>query len=190
MTVRELSLHILDALQNSIEAGASRVKLTINEDMAADWLTIIIQDNGQGMDSQTARKAVDPFYTTRTTRHVGLGLPLFGTASEQCNGSLMIESELGKGTTLTVSFQHSHIDRAPIGDICASLLILLLSKNPVDLQYIHRVNHHSFEFDTSQIRSELGDVPLSHPAVRDWLTEFILEGERKLISLASEGLKV
>ena len=178
--MRELSLHILDALQNSVEAGASRVKLTIEEDVIADRLTIIIDDNGRGMDTETARKAVDPFYTTRKTRHVGLGLPLFATAAEQCNGSLTLESELGKGTSLKVTFQHSHIDRAPMGDICSSLLILLLSKSLVDLHYIHRVNRRQFEFDTTQIRAELGDVPLSHPSVRDWLSEFIAQGEREL----------
>ncbi|MCL0079368.1 ATP-binding protein [Dehalococcoidia bacterium] len=178
--MRELSLHILDALQNSVEAGASRVKLTIEEDMIADRLTIIIDDNGRGMDAETVKKAVDPFFTTRRTRHVGLGLPLFATAAEQCGGSLTLESELGKGTSLKVIFQHSHIDRAPMGDICGSLLTLLLSKSPVDLHYVHCVNRRRFEFDTAQIRAELGDVPLSHPPVRSWLSEFIAQGEREL----------
>ncbi|MCL0061066.1 ATP-binding protein [Dehalococcoidia bacterium] len=178
--MRELALHILDALRNSVEAGASRVKLTIEEDMMADRLTITIDDNGRGMDTETVKKAMDPFYTTRTTRHVGLGLPLFATAAEQCSGSLTLESELGKGTSLKVTFQHSHIDRAPVGDICGSLLILLLSKSLVDIHYTHCVDRRRFEFDTAQIRTELGDVPLSHPAVRDWLSEFIAQGEQEL----------
>jgi len=178
--MRELSLHILDALQNSAEAGASRVKLTIEEDMTADRLTIIIEDNGRGMDAETMKKAVDPFYTTRTTRHVGLGLPLFAAAAQQCNGDLTLESELGKGTSVKVVFQHSHIDRAPMGDICGSLLTLLLAKSHVDLHYVHRVNGRRFEFDTAEIRTKLGDVPLSYPAVRDWLREFIAQGEREI----------
>jgi anti-sigma regulatory factor (Ser/Thr protein kinase) len=176
--MRELSLYILDALQNSVEAGASRVKLTIEENMTDDRLTIIIDDNGRGMDTETVKKAVDPFFTTRTTRHVGLGLPLFTAAAQQCNGDLTLESELGKGTRLRVIFQHSHIDRAPMGDICGSLLTLLLAKSQVDLHYVHRVNGRQFEFNTAEIRTELGDVPLSHPAVRDWLREFITQGER------------
>ncbi|MBT9141277.1 MAG: Sensor kinase CckA [Dehalococcoidia bacterium] len=178
--MRELSLHILDALQNSVEAGASRVKLTIVEDLTADRLTIILDDNGRGMDAETVKKAVDPFFTTRTTRRVGLGLPLFAAAAQQCNGDLTIESELGKGTRIRVIFQHSHIDRAPMGDICGSLLTLLLSKEPVDLHYVHRVNGSQFEFDTVEIRTELDDVPLSHPAVCDWLRDFIAQGELSL----------
>jgi anti-sigma regulatory factor (Ser/Thr protein kinase) len=178
--VRELSLHILDALQNSVEAEASLVKLTIEEDMMADRLTIIIDDNGRGMDAETVKKATDPFYTTRRTRHVGLGLPLFAAAAQQAGGSLTLESELGKGTRVMVTFQHSHIDRAPMGDICSSLLTLLLSKEQVDLHYVHRVDGRRFEFDTAQIRTELGDVPLSHPAVREWLREFIAQGEREV----------
>jgi anti-sigma regulatory factor (Ser/Thr protein kinase) len=178
--MRELSLHILDALQNSVEAGASRVKLTIEEDRTSDRLTIIIDDNGRGMDVETVKKAVDPFYTSRATRQVGLGLPLFAAAAEQAGGNLTLESKVGMGTTLKVILQHSHIDRAPMGDICSSLLALLLSKSPVDLHYVHRVDRRQFEFDTAHIRAELGDAPLSHPAVRDWLCEFIAQGERVL----------
>jgi len=185
--MRELSLHILDALQNSVEAGASRIKLTIEEDMTADRLTIIINDNGRGMDTETVKKAVDPFYTTRTTRHVGLGLPLFAAAAQQCNGNLTLESELGKGTSLKIIFQHSHIDRAPVGDICGSLLTLLLAKSHVDLHYVHRVNGRQFEFDTTDIRAKLSDVPLSHPAVRDWLYEFIAQGEREIAAQVTSG---
>jgi hypothetical protein len=179
--VRELSLHILDALQNSVEAGASKVKLTIEEDMIADRLTIMIEDNGRGMDRETVKKVVDPFYTTRTTRRVGLGLPFFAAATEQAGGSLTLKSELGKGTRISATFKHSHIDRAPLGDICGSLLVFLLSKSEIRLHYIHRAGCRQFEFDTTHIRAELGDVPLSHPAVRDWLCEFIAQGERGLI---------
>jgi hypothetical protein len=176
--VRELSLHILDVLQNSLEAGASKVTLTIEEDLMADRLTITVTDNGRGMDADTVTKVLDPFFTTRTTRHVGLGLPLFAAAARRCNGDLVVESELGKGTTVRATFQHSHIDRAPLGDIRNTILSFLLAARPVDLHYVHRVNDRQFEFDTADIRAELGNVPLSHPAVRDWLSEFIAEGEQ------------
>ncbi len=178
--MRELSLHILDALENSLEAGASRVTLTIEEDLTADRLTITITDNGRGMDAETVKTVLDPFFTTRTTRHVGLGLPLFAAAAKRCNGDLTIESEVGRGTTVQATFQHSHIDRAPLGDIHDSLLSFLLAERAVDLHYVHRVNGRQFEFDTADIRAELGDVPLSHPAVREWLSEFISEGEREI----------
>jgi len=180
--VRELSLHILDALQNSLEAGASKVTLTIEEDLRADRLTITVTDNGRGMDAETVQKALDPFFTTRQTRHVGLGLPLFAAAAQRCNGELTIESEPGRGTRVRATFQHSHIDRAPLGDMRSTLLSFLLSGRPVDLHYVHRVDGHQFEFDTAEMRAELGEVPLSHPAVREWLSEFIAEGERELVA--------
>jgi anti-sigma regulatory factor (Ser/Thr protein kinase) len=178
--VRELSLHILDALENSLEAGASQVTLIIEEDLAADRLTFTITDNGRGMDAETMKKVLDPFFTTRTTRHVGLGLPLFAAAARRCNGDLTVESGVGKGTMVRATFQHSHIDRAPLGDVQSSLLSFLLAERPVDLHYVHRVNTRQFEFDTADIRAELGNVPLSHPAVREWLSEFIAEGEREI----------
>ncbi|MDY7040315.1 MAG: ATP-binding protein [Chloroflexota bacterium] len=178
--MRELSLHILDALENSLEAGASRVTLTIEEDLIADRMAITITDDGRGMDAETVKKVLDPFFTTRTTRHVGLGLPLFAAAARRCNGDLSIESEVGRGTTVQATFQHSHIDRAPLGNIRDSLLSFLLAAREVDLHYAHRVAGRQFDFDTAEMRAELGDVPLSHPAVREWLSEFIAEGEREI----------
>ncbi len=178
--VLELSLHILDVLENAIEAGATRVKLRIEEDLEADRLTIEIIDNGKGMDEETLARVLDPFFTTRQTRHVGLGLPLFAAAAERCNGGLHIESQVGQGTRVVATFQHSHIDRAPLGDVKGTLLAFLMTERPVDLHYVHRVDGRTFEFDTAELRAELGDVPLTHPAVRRWLREFIAEGESEL----------
>ena len=178
--VLELSLHILDVLENAIEAGATRVELRIEEDLPADRLTIEIIDNGKGMDEGMLARVLDPFFTTRQTRHVGLGLPLFAAAAERCNGILQVESQVGQGTRVVVSFQHSHIDRAPLGDIKGTLLAFLMTERPIDLHYIHCVDGHTFEFDTAELRAELGDVPLIHPAVRRWLAEFITEGEAGL----------
>jgi hypothetical protein len=175
-----LSLHILDILENSIAAGATRVELRIEEDLEADRLTIEIIDNGKGMDEETLARVLDPFFTTRRTRHVGLGLPLFAAAAEWCNGGLHIESSVGQGTRVIATFQHSHIDRAPLGDIKGTLLAFLLTERPIDLHYVHRVDGRAFEFDTAELRAELGDVPLTHPAVRRWLGEFIAEGEGEL----------
>ncbi len=177
--MRELSLHILDALQNSLEAGATLVELTIVEDLAADSLTIIIGDNGRGMSEDQLARIFDPFFTTRSTRHVGLGIPLFRAATQRCNGDLTITSQLGEGTTLCATFQHSHIDRAPVGDIAGTLLSFILSGS-CDLHYVHRVNGRAFEFRTDGIRTELGDIPLTHPKVRKWLQGFIAEGEQTL----------
>jgi hypothetical protein len=177
--MRELSLHILDALENSLEAGATLIELIVEEDLAADWLTITIQDNGRGMSEDQLARIFDPFFTTRSTRHVGLGIPLFRAATERCNGDLTIASQLGEGTTLRATFQHSHIDRAPLGNIAGTLLAVILSGS-CDLRYVHRVDGREFEFSTEDIRIELGDIPLTHPAVRKWLRDFIDEGEESL----------
>ncbi|MBN1484584.1 MAG: ATP-binding protein [Chloroflexia bacterium] len=177
--MRELSLHILDAVENSIQAGASLVELTIEEDLAADRLHITIRDNGYGMDEAQLARISDPFFTTRKTRHVGLGIPLFKAAAERCNGELIITSQPGLGTTVRATFQYSHIDRAPLGDMSGTLLTIILFERS-DLHYVHRVNGHVFEFSTAEIRSELGDIPLSHPDVRKWLRTFIVEGEQSV----------
>ena len=189
--MRELSLHILDILQNSVEAGATRVVLTIDEDLAADRLTITVEDNGRGIPPEKLPKLFDPFYTTRSTRHVGLGLPLLKAAAERCNGDVTLASEVGVGTTLTATFQHSHLDRAPLGDLTGTLLTFILG-GACDLRYVHRVigrvgewesgrtGEREFAFDTAEIKAELGDVPLTHPDVREWLRQFIAEGEAAL----------
>jgi len=172
-------LHVLDVLENSLEAGATCIELTIEEDMAADWLSITIQDNGRGMDKTQLDRVFDPFFTTRSTRHVGLGVPLFKAAAERCNGSLTVASQPGEGTVLQAVFQHSHIDRAPLGDVTGTLLAVILAGS-CDVRYAHRVDGEAFEFHTADMRAELGEIPLTHPAVRKWLQEFIAEGEQKL----------
>ena len=177
--MRELSLHILDALENSLAAEAALIELVIEEDVTADRLTITIQDNGRGMTAAQLAQVYDPFFTTRNTRHVGLGIPLFKAAAERCNGDLTIVSKLGKGTTLQATFQHSHIDRAPLGDMTSTLMAVILA-GTCDLRYVHRVDGKEFEFHTAGIKAELGDVPLTHPAVRKWLQEFITAGEQEL----------
>jgi hypothetical protein len=177
--MRELSLHILDAMQNSLEAGATLIELIIEEDLAADRLAIMIRDNGRGMSGAQLARISDPFFTTRSTRHVGLGVPLFKAAAERCNGNLTVISQLEEGTTLQATFQHSHIDRAPLGNITGTLLAVILGQT-CDVHYVHRVDGRAFEFHTADVRAELGDVPLTHPAARKWLEEFITEGEREL----------
>jgi hypothetical protein len=181
--MRELSLHILDILENALAADATRIELTIEEDLTADSLTITVKDNGRGMSQEQLARALDPFYTTRATRRVGLGLPLFKAAAERCNGGLAITSQAGQGTTVRVTFQHSHIDRAPLGDMTGTLMAAIL-RATVDIGYVHRVKREGaiqeFDFDTASIRAELNEVPLTHPSVQQWLRKFIAEGEREL----------
>jgi anti-sigma regulatory factor (Ser/Thr protein kinase) len=184
--MRELALHILDVVENAIEAGAQQVDLAVVEDLASDRLTITIRDDGRGMDAATLNQVRDPFFTTRTTRHVGLGIPLFAAAAARCAGNLTIESMPGQGTTVAATFKYSHIDRAPLGDMAQTLMCILMRGANVDLHYVHRViagargNEHLFEFDTREIKQELGGVSLSYPDVREWLSEFIAQGEQLL----------
>jgi hypothetical protein len=178
--VRELSLHILDIVENALQAGATRVALEIGEDHTANTLVIRVSDNGRGMDADTVRRVTDPFFTTRTTRHVGLGLPLFRAAAQRCGGDLVITSQLGQGTTVTATFQWDHIDRAPLGDLRGTLQSILLFDSHADLGYRHRVDDQEFAFDTAAMRRELGDVSFSHPMVREWLDEFLREGLAEL----------
>jgi len=175
----ELSLHILDVLENALAAEASLVELIIEKDSAADQLTITVKDDGRGMDQAQLARIFDPFFTTRSTRHVGLGIPLFKAAAERCNGDLTIVSQPGKGTTLQATFQDSHIDRAPLGNITSTLMATILA-DKCDLHYVHRVDDKTFEFNTVDIKAELEYVPLTHPAVREWLQAFIVEGENEL----------
>lgn len=184
--MRELSLHILDLLENSVEAGASIIRLSIHEDLQGDWMVIEIADNGCGMSKESTEQVLNPFYTTRKTRHVGLGLPLFWDAARRCGGDLVIQSKPGRGTRVKATFRHSHIDRAPLGDMPAALLAILLSSRPVDLDYCHRVGPREFRFDSSEIRKELEEVPLKHPKVRDWIFQALREGEASLFQERQE----
>ncbi len=185
--MRELSLHVLDLIENALEAGASRVEVRIDEDPTSDLLSIEVADNGKGMSKDMAAKALDAFYTTRRTRHVGLGLPLVRAAACRCNGNLSLQSEPGKGTRVKAVFCRSHIDRAPLGDMPSALLAVLLSKQTVDLDYTHRVGDRQFRFDTAEVRKELGEIPLSYPKIRDWLFEQLREGEASLPSQSEAG---
>jgi hypothetical protein len=184
--VRELSQHLLDLLENSIQAGARRVTLEIVESTVQDRLGFRISDDGRGMDAETLRRVTDPFFTTRTTRHVGLGLPLLQEAARRCQGDLVITSLPGVGTTVEAWFQRDHIDRAPLGDIQSTLLGAILlnqvgeAPQRFDLTYRHVMDERVFAFDTAEMRAMLGDVPLSHPAVREWLVGYMQEGLESL----------
>jgi anti-sigma regulatory factor (Ser/Thr protein kinase) len=187
--VRELSLHVLDVLENAVEAGASRIELEIEEDLKADTMVIEVSDNGPGMSEEAINEALSPFYTSRKTRHVGLGLPLFSEAARRCDGDLTLKSEAGKGTRVRATFRHSHIDRAPLGDMPSALLAVLLSERPLDLEYTHRANQDEFRFDSAEIREQLEEIPLNHPKIREWLYRFLCEGEAGLRLAKTERVR-
>jgi anti-sigma regulatory factor (Ser/Thr protein kinase) len=189
--MRELALHILDIVENALEADARLVALIVVEDHTMDRLTITVRDDGRGMDAETVHKVRDPFYTTRTTRHVGLGIPLLDAAAKRCAGGLDIQSTPGQGTTITATFQHSHIDRAPLGDMPGTLMGILLREQAFDLSYTHQIRvgacEHIFELDTREIKQQLGDIPLATPAIRRWLGEYIAQSEKGLKEKACQN---
>ena len=167
--LRELSLHILDLTENSVSAGATLVTIEVIENVTADQLTIRVADNGRGMDAEFVQRIGDPFITTRTTRRVGLGLPFLKQAAEMCNGKLTIDSAQGIGTTVTATFQHSHIDRMPMGDLSGTMLSLIVGNPNIDFVFRHEIGAKGLEIDTRLIKAELGDVPLSEPSVIAYL---------------------
>jgi hypothetical protein len=192
MTIfRDLSQHILDIAENGVKAGATLLHVTIEEDFVADTLHIVVQDNGSGMNAETLAKVEDPWFTTRTTRNVGLGIPFFKQAAEMCSGTFCITSEPGVGTTTEATFQHSHIDRPPLGDLAGTLLCMIVGFAGVDMLYEHHVDaradtgredtRRSFTLDTREIHAILGDdVPLSDPDVLAFLNESLHEGMASL----------
>lgn len=178
--MKEISLHILDIVQNSIVAGADLIALTITEDTEKDILEFSVTDNGKGMSEELVKRVIDPFVTGRTTRKVGLGIPLLKHACEATGGSICIDSVLGEGTTLTARFAHSHIDRQPLGDMAQTMYPLIITNPEIDFVYVHKVNDKIFETDTREIKNILGGVPLSTPDVSLWLSEYLKEGEEQL----------
>jgi len=174
--LRELSLHILDIAENSVSAGGSRVRITVIEDMVKDRLSIVISDNGKGMDAETVKRVLDPFVTSRTTRKVGLGLPLLAAAAEGCNGGLTIESEPGVGTTIKVTFQHSHIDRMPLGDLAETWETLLLGSPEVNWVFHYQVNDEIFFMDDLELKRELDGISITEPGVMRIIRKMISDG--------------
>lgn len=162
----DLSLHILDIVENSTKAGAKLVEIYLSEDAEKDLLQIIIRDNGIGMDREMVKTVRDPFVTTRTTRRVGLGLPMLEQAAKEANGGLSVISKPGHGTELRVTFQASHIDRKPLGDIASSIITLIMGNPEVDFIYESDLNGEKITLDTQAIRAELeGTTTITDPAV-------------------------
>lgn len=174
--MKELSLHILDIGQNSVSAGATLIEIAISEDTGLDRLEIVIRDNGCGMDAETVQKVTDPFYTSRTTRKVGLGIPMFKANAELCEGAFSLESEQQIGTQLRAVFKRSHIDRVPLGSMADTIMTMVMANPMGDLIYRHSCDGREFIVDTREMREALGDVPLDDVAVLLWIKEYVAEG--------------
>ena len=173
--MRELSLNVLDIAQNSVAAGSSLVTVEAIENTAKHELTLCVADNGKGMTKEQLEAVRDPFFTTRTTRKVGLGVPLFKMAAEMTGGALTIESELGKGTTVTAVFKTNHVDFTPLGDMTSTIVALITMNTHIDFVYHFKKDKYEFSLDTRKLKEILGDVSLSEPSIAQWLTEYINE---------------
>lgn len=173
----EISLNILDVAENSTRAGATLVTITVSVETAVDKLTVAISDNGCGMTQEEVTHVTDPFFTTRKTRKVGLGIPFFKYAAESTGGSFSIESEPGKGTAVHAVFGLSHIDRMPLGDMNSTIETLITCHPETDFLYIYRYDDHSFDLDTRSFREILGDIPFDTPEVSGYIKDYLSENK-------------
>ena len=178
--MRELSLNILDIAQNSISAGASLTEILVKENTTEKTLLIGIYDNGKGMSEEQVKNVQDPFFTTRTTRKVGMGIPLFKLAAEQTGGSFKITSELGVGTRVDALFKTDSIDFTPLGDIEATVSTIVSMNEDKDFVYTRSVNEKEFVFKSADIKKILDGVPLSEPSVINWIEDYIRENTEQL----------
>lgn len=163
--MRELSLHVLDIVQNSLSANASLVIINVLESTGANLLQIEISDNGKGLTETQLKQVLDPFFTTRTTRKVGLGLSMFQAAANRCGGDFRIESEPDKGTSVIASFKYDDIDRPPLGNMANTIISLVVCHPEADFSYRHRVNSKNMVFDTREIKKYLSVSDLTLPNV-------------------------
>lgn len=173
----ELSLNILDIVNNSIRAKADLIDITVSINTKEDTLTIRIADNGYGMDNEQLKNVEDPFFTTRTTRQIGLGIPFLKQAAIGTGGSFKLSSLPGRGTVVTAVFGLSHIDRMPLGDIGGTIYILVITNPDIDFKYTYELDQKQFRLDTVQFRKLLGDIPFDTPEVASFIKEFIKENQ-------------
>lgn len=171
--MRELSLNILDIAENSLKAQATLVEIDLC--VVENTLTIQIKDNGCGMSPEFLAKVTDPYTTTRTTRKVGLGIPLIKMEAELAGGSFDIQSQLGVGTIVTTTFAVDHIDRPPLGDVGETIMTLLTELGNTRIVYRYNANGQSFEFDTLELQQQLEGIPLDTPEILQFVKQLINE---------------
>ncbi len=171
----EISLNILDVAQNSVSAQASTIEISVTADTQRDQLVVSISDNGKGMLPEQVSRVTDPFYTTRTTRRVGLGVPFFKMAAELTGGSFSIESTPNVGTTTIARFGLAHIDRMPLGDIAGSYVSLVGANPQLNFMLTVGLDGCEFKADTREFRAVMGDISLSEPEVLEFIAGFIRE---------------
>jgi anti-sigma regulatory factor (Ser/Thr protein kinase) len=176
----EISLNVLDVAQNSIRANAKLIEIAVTADHKKDLLTITIKDDGCGMTQEQVKRVSDPFFTTRTTRKVGLGIPFFQYAATVTGGSFDIQSRVGVGTQVTANFVLFHIDRMPLGDMTSTMHTLITLNTRIDFLYTYTVDERSFTLDTREFRIILGDLPFDVPDVSVFIKEFLNDNKQEV----------
>lgn len=178
--MKELSMHILDIAMNSVKAEARLIEIKIEESIKNNSIKITIKDDGKGMSKEVLEHVTNPFYTTRTTRKVGLGLPMLKEASERCNGYLKISSELGIGTVVESVFERNNIDRAPLGNIGDTILVIINALTNCELIYNHEVDGNEFQISTKQLKEILGDADINDSNIIMWVKDYVNENIKEL----------
>lgn len=178
--MKDFSEHILDITQNSISAKATRIDIAITKSVKDNIHSLTITDNGVGMSDETVRKVIDPFYTSRTTRKVGLGIPLLKQNSELTGGGLSLSSQVDIGTTILATFINDSIDKIPDGDIAGSIILLIVTNPDINFIYTYKSDKGEYVFDTVEVAEILGDMPINQPEVRKYLIEMIKENVNEL----------
>ena len=180
--MKEIALHLIDLAENSIGADANTVHISVHEDFRTDALNVSVKDDGRGMSEETVTRLSDPFFTSRTTRNIGLGIPLFKEAAETCKGSLTIQSKPGAGTCVEATFQHSHIDRMPLGDLSGTFFTLIVGHPDTHWIFTYsytppfRGEPRIFEFDDLAFKEVLDGFPMTHPDVLAFLRSTLQDG--------------
>ena len=176
----DLSLHLLDIIQNSLTAGAVHIDVSVKAEKKKNRLTLQVKDDGRGMTEETVRRVSDPFYTTRTTRKAGLGIPLFKASSEMAGGEFSVESKPGEGTSVTASYEISHIDRKPLGSVADTITMCIMGHPEIEFHLILENDEESWVFRTEDVRTQIGEVPLNDPVIIAYLRKMIEEQSRNL----------
>lgn len=177
--MKELSLNILDITMNSVKAGADEIYITINE--TDETFSFSVEDNGCGMSKEFVQNVIDPFCTTRTTRKVGLGIPLLKLAAEQTGGFIEIESREdalypdNHGTKTSALFHKNHMDFTPLGDIISTIVTLIQGSPDINFYFAHDINGKIVSLSTKELREILGDVPLCEPEILSWIRDYLTE---------------
>lgn len=178
--MEDLSLHIMDIVENSVRAEAVEISVSLEVSTREDTLSLIIRDNGKGMDEEALRRCRDPFFTTKECKKTGMGISMVQQSAAEAGGTFSIFSQKNEGTKIMATFQYSHLDRKPVGDMAKTFYVLIAAFPLVDFDFVCKKDGMDFEIKTGEIKKELGDIPISAPDVLKTLRTHIYEGIRAL----------